>query len=277
MPKKDLKKFLEEIDVPSTFGVYKFFNDVREPIYVGKSVNLRRRLQQYLLASSKKKFRKSRSIINEATHFDFETCSDEKEALLLENELIKNLKPKFNTAGAFSFLYPVIAAKYSNRRLVLIRTTTPQEFSDFQLFGAFRDRNLVKEMFERLEYLLSMVGHKEPCSRMKDIPKVIYTRRIAFREVPEEYWPLLRSFFSGSDSEFLGTLCTNLLSHSTAVANAAEVESSLKVLRYFFNQEARKLYINCKESGRNDVYVKQEQRDSLFIQVSVRTGGGRQN
>ena len=265
MARKELRHWLEKNAVPDTFGVYRFYDAEDQVIYVGKSINLRRRMQQYLKPSRKKKYRKARTIVQEAIRVDFEVCLDEKSALLRENELIQLLKPRFNTAGAFSFLYPVIAARYTDRRLALVRTTMPDEYHDFVRFGAFRDRCLVNEMFTSLEFLLAIEGHKEPTSRLNDIPKAPYSKRMAFREVKLEYWPLLQDFLSGRDDALLFSLFHSLLSHPTAVAHATEVEVNLKILKRFFVNETQKLYLTCQNQGRDEVFVEQEHRDALFI------------
>jgi len=269
MARKELKTSLEKVSPPNSCGVYRFYNIEDELIYVGKSVNLKRRMNDYLTPSRRKKNRKRGTIVKETFRVEFEECADEKAALLLENQIIQSDRPKFNVAGAFSFLYPVIAAKYEDRRLALVRTTSPEEFDGFARFGAFRDRYLTNEMFESLQSLLAIVGHKEPRSRMSDIPVARYSSRAAYREIDIEYWQLLNDYLSGINIQFLPFLSESLLGHLSARSNAKEIEVHLKTLQVFYHEEACRLHKVCKNSGRSH-YVAQEERDALFIEFDQR-------
>src|SRR5690606_25512822 len=96
------------LQIPNSAGVYRFYDDSNSVIYVGKAKNLRRRLSQYRNARRLKAHRRMNQIVREASRVEFEVCQNEKEALLLENRLIQELKPKWNISGAYSFLYPFI-------------------------------------------------------------------------------------------------------------------------------------------------------------------------
>ena len=83
----DLKK------VPSTPGVYKFFSNY-EIIYIGKAKNLKKRVSSYFGNSLKD--RKTSQIKSLTDNIETFTTKNEVEALLLEQMLIKENKPKFN-------------------------------------------------------------------------------------------------------------------------------------------------------------------------------------
>ena len=265
MPNSVFVKLMEIEEVPESPGVYRFFDDNNQLIYIGKSKNLRQRMLQYKTLSRKKKHRKGRRIVEETCRISFELCGSEGEALLLENEHIQKHKPKFNTAGAYYFMYPVIAAKFSDRRLQLVRTSSPDAYETFELYGAFRDRNLVSLAFDSLDQLLGIFAHKEPASRTIDIPKAPYSKRMAFRQVPVEFWSHFTNFMSGENCEVLSYLFNLLLESPVARAKAKEIESALKILRQFYIGEAQKLHDVLEQSGLNTNYVDQSERDRLFI------------
>ena len=79
--------------VPSTPGVYKFFNK-NEIIYIGKAKNLKKRVSSYFGKSVKD--RKTSQIKLLTDKIETFTTKNEVEALLLEQTLIKENKPKFN-------------------------------------------------------------------------------------------------------------------------------------------------------------------------------------
>ena len=95
----DLKK------VPSTPGVYKFFNN-HEIIYIGKAKNLKKRVSSYFGNSFKD--RKTSQIKHLTDNIETFTTKNEVEALLLEQMLIKENKPKFNILLRDDKTYPYI-------------------------------------------------------------------------------------------------------------------------------------------------------------------------
>ena len=81
--------------VPDTPGVYMFRDQRSQVIYVGKALRLRDRLRQYFTPGYAETARIS-ELVRRATDFEFVTTANEVEALVLENNLIKNYRPRFN-------------------------------------------------------------------------------------------------------------------------------------------------------------------------------------
>jgi len=104
-PNLDLE-FLEGI--PNKAGVYKFYNEFNQLIYIGKSKHIRKRIDQHLKNS---KTLKGETMRQEIARIEFELTGSELIALLYESELIKAHKPLYNRAlrktnftyGLFSF------------------------------------------------------------------------------------------------------------------------------------------------------------------------------
>src|SRR6516162_7011363 len=87
---------IEKIRVlPLKPGVYLYKNADGEVIYVGKAKNLRSRVRSYLLEASQANA-KTGSLMRDAVHLDYILVDNEREALALENNLIKQRKPRFN-------------------------------------------------------------------------------------------------------------------------------------------------------------------------------------
>ena len=91
--------------VPSTPGVYKFFNN-KEIIYIGKAKNLKKRVTSYFGNSIKD--RKTSQIKFLTDNIETFTTKNEVEALLLEQMLIKENKPRFNILLRDDKTYPHI-------------------------------------------------------------------------------------------------------------------------------------------------------------------------
>ena len=77
---------------PDSSGVYKFFKD-KEIIYIGKAKNLKKRISSYF---SGKQIYKTQKLVSYATNLEYVITNNEVDALLLEQNLIKSEKPKFN-------------------------------------------------------------------------------------------------------------------------------------------------------------------------------------
>ncbi len=80
-------------DLPSKIGVYKFYDDTNQLIYIGKSISIKKRVEQHLRNSNTKKGIEMRNAI---CRIEFELTGSELIALLLESMLIKQHKPRFN-------------------------------------------------------------------------------------------------------------------------------------------------------------------------------------
>ena len=87
---------LEKIrTIPHSAGVYLYKNAAGEVIYVGKAKNLRSRVASYF-HSGRTGDAKTGTLLGEACDVDYIVVANNKEALALENHLIKQKKPRFN-------------------------------------------------------------------------------------------------------------------------------------------------------------------------------------
>ena len=80
--------------IPKLPGVYRMLNDKNQILYVGKAKNLPNRLKSYL--SEKNHIIRTERMLSQTKKLEITTTSNESEALLLEANLIKKFKPKFN-------------------------------------------------------------------------------------------------------------------------------------------------------------------------------------
>jgi excinuclease ABC subunit C len=93
--------------LPTQPGVYLYKNAEGEVIYVGKAKNLRSRVRSYLLEASQANA-KTGSLMREAVDIDYILVANEHEALALENNLIKQRKPRFNILLRDDKTYPYV-------------------------------------------------------------------------------------------------------------------------------------------------------------------------
>jgi excinuclease ABC subunit C len=94
--------------LPTGAGCYLYKNAEGEVIYVGKAKNLRARVRSYFLAANQAANAKTGSLMREAVDLEYITVANEREALALENNLIKQRKPRFNILLRDDKTYPYI-------------------------------------------------------------------------------------------------------------------------------------------------------------------------
>jgi excinuclease ABC subunit C len=100
--------------LPTSPGVYLYKNAEGEVIYVGKANNLRSRVRSYLLEASQANA-KTGSLMREAVDIDYILVANEHEALALENNLIKQRKPRFNILLRDDKTYPYVKLTLADR------------------------------------------------------------------------------------------------------------------------------------------------------------------
>jgi excinuclease ABC subunit C len=100
--------------LPTRPGVYLYKNAGGEIIYVGKAKNLRSRVRSYLLEASQANA-KTGSLMREAVDIDYILVDNEHEALALENNLIKQRKPRFNILLRDDKTYPYVKLTLGDR------------------------------------------------------------------------------------------------------------------------------------------------------------------
>ena len=262
------RKFGAELlsELPAAPAVYLFKDEDGTVLYAGKAKNVRRRLQSYRNATRRKVHRKMRKLVREASSLEVRLQPTERDALLLENELIRTLRPPYNVEGAYAFLYPAIGTAVRHHQSFFCFTTRIGAYRGFGLcwHGTFRSRSRALEAFEALMALLELVGHREPASRLPDLPRVRGSRFVAFRRV-EELVPSLERLLAGESQAALRELAVRLLEKPAARSEASQVGEDLRCLEAFFHNDARKLRDTLRAAGRRGHFVRQEERDRLFI------------
>ena len=253
-------------ELPTSPGVYLFQDEAGQVLYVGKAKNLRRRLRDYRNASRRKVHRKMRALVREATTLEIRPQPCERDALLLENELIRTLRPPFNVDGAFYFLYPAVGIWRNGPQTLFCLTTSPDAWSGFPFgwHGSFRSRR-TKDAFDAMLSLLTHLGHIESKASLPKLPYVRGSRVVGFRRLDPALVASLDRFWAGDRSDTLALLAEHLLDRTAARRSASEVEDHLKLLRRFHKSDILKLRAAIRTTGRPEGFVPQQQRDSLFI------------
>jgi excinuclease ABC subunit C len=249
--------------LPATPAVYRIYDVSGLLIYIGKAKNLRRRLGQYRNAKRRKAHFKMRQIVRDAHRIEFDPCASDREASLLEARLIQEHRPRWNTAGAFYFMYPMLGIRSQDGITSFCYSTTPEAFADFELHGAYRSRGITGGAFWALMELLSYVGHRQPRDRKRTVPK--YSHVVSFRRLPDEWMGKWRAFLRGDSREAMELLVLSLVENAGARRKGRDIQKSLNRLRLFWSHEACSLR-KVRETMAYEVYpVPQKERDFLYL------------
>ena len=147
----DLKEELRKL--PEKPGVYIMHDHTDAILYVGKAVNLRRRVHQYFV----KKLNRGPKIeymVTKIAYFEYIVTDSELEALILENNLIKEHRPKYNTLLKDDKTYPYIKVTVGETypRVLFtrkLRKDGSRYFGPFKSAGAVRDTiELMRKLFQ---------------------------------------------------------------------------------------------------------------------------------
>ncbi|MFZ9581904.1 MAG: GIY-YIG nuclease family protein, partial [Crocinitomicaceae bacterium] len=103
----DTPRFLEQIATDP--GVYQFFNVDGVLLYVGKAKNLRKRVSSYFIKHHTDA--KTRVLVKQIAHLSITLVQSEGDALLLENNLIKQTRPRYNILLKDDKTYPWICIR----------------------------------------------------------------------------------------------------------------------------------------------------------------------
>jgi hypothetical protein len=265
------RKFGSELiaQLPTTPAVYLFKGESGEVLYVGKAKNIRRRLSSYRHASRRNVHRKMRRLVREASSVEVRHQDSEQAALLIENELIRTLRPTFNVEGAFSFLYPAVGLGRVERTTVLCFTTHIDAWNEIGLrwFGCFRSRTRAKEAFDALAELLSWMGHIEKRSALPSYPRIRGSRLVGLRQLPAELSVALAAMFAGESNDALKQIARLLLEKPRARRDAKQVQANIEILAEFYEQDIVALRDAMLSCGQQPGFVQQAERDALFIRA----------
>ncbi len=136
--------------LPESPGVYQFMDGAGQVLYVGKARNLKNRVSSYFNNLEKHPGR-LKILINKASKIEFTVVENEHDALLLENNLIKQLQPRYNIIAKDDKSYPYIVIK--NERFPRVFFTRRVIHDGSEYLGPFTSVSRVKDVFE---YLKSM-------------------------------------------------------------------------------------------------------------------------
>ena len=216
----DIKENLKNL--PDTPGVYLHKDRLGNIIYVGKAVSLRNRVRQYF-QSTKNMAPKVRSMVSQIAEFEYITAGSETEALILECNLIKKYRPKYNILLRDDKTYPYI--KITNEEYPRIIKTRIVKKDGSRYFGPYSDAGAVNKIVDLLNASFAL----KRCSATSFPPgfrpclnyHINQCKGVCSGEVDRQtYMESIegaREFLNGKNSKILGRLKERMLEASEAL------------------------------------------------------------
>ena len=148
----DIKEELKKL--PDSPGVYIHKDEFGQVIYVGKAISLKKRVSQYF-QSSRNHTPKTIDMVKHIAEFEYINCGSEMEALILECNLIKKYKPKYNILLRDDKTYPYIKVTLKEEFPRVLKTR--RIVSDgSKYFGPFADAGSVNTIIDLLNSMYSL-------------------------------------------------------------------------------------------------------------------------
>ncbi len=266
--------------LPDKPGVYIMHGEKDEIIYVGKAVILKNRVRQYF-QSSRNKSPKIIQMVSHIQWFEYIITDSEMEALVLECNLIKEHRPKYNTMLKDDKGYPYIRVTVEeDYPRVLFARQIKKDKSRY--FGPYTSAGAVKDTLELMHKLFHIrtcsrvlprdMGLERPCLNYHihqcDAPCQGYISREAYRSYIDQAIDFLNGHYDGIQRE--------LKKKMQAASEAMEFEEAIKY-RELLNSvnhvaEHQKITDSASQNDRDIIAFAREDRDAVVQVFFVREG-----
>lgn len=273
----DIEQELKKL--PDKPGVYIMHDAVDEIIYVGKAVNLKNRVRQYFRPSHDEGPKKAK-MVTQIRRFEYIITDSELEALVLECNLIKEHRPKYNTMLRDDKTYPYIKVTLGEdfpRVLFsrLIRKDKSKYFGPYTSAGAVKDTiELIQKMYQIRTCSRNLpkdIGKDRPCLNYHikkcNAPCQGYISKEEYRKSID----MVLSFLNGNYQPVLKDLETRMMQASDQMEFERAIE--YRELLNSVKQIAQKQKITSFDGEDKDIIALANDERDAVVQVFFIRGG----
>ena len=271
----EVKSPVEYKNIPDNPGVYLMKNEKGKIIYVGKAKNLRNRVSSYFKNINSHNA-KTLELVKNIRDIEFFICKTEVEALILENNLIKKNKPKYNILLKDEKTYPYI--KFTREKfpkIEVVRSTKrlnekADYFGPYPMGIFFAVKSLLK-LFPMRDCNRNMEKITKPCLKyhMNTCPAPCM-----YKDIETEYnlnVENFKSFLKGHQSDILDILEKRMkhFSDNMEFERAINEREKINSLKRMLETQI----IEYSKEINEDVFVFEEKREFVFLCVlNIREG-----
>ena len=199
--------------IPENPGCYLYKDNIGEIIYVGKAKNLKNRVKSYFTGTHNKK---TQTLVSRIEDLEYIIVNSEKEALLLENNLIKKYRPYFNIRLKDDKSYPyLMITKEEHPRLIMTRKYKKNNKNIY--FGPYVDIKSAAEVKKILDKIYPL----RKCNPVEKRPCMYYqigecigpcAKKISSEDYKVQI-SKIKSFLTGNTKEILTDLKNKMENH----------------------------------------------------------------
>ena len=264
--------------LPTGPGVYLYKNAEGEVIYVGKAKNLRSRVRSYLLEASQANA-KTGSLMREAVDVDYITVDNNHEALALENNLIKQRKPRFNILLRDDKTYPYVKLTLGDRYAKVFVTRRLRKDGG-AYYGPYFPGNLAYRIAEVIHRSFLLPSCKLDLRRYHPRPCLqYYIKRclgpcVEGLTTPEAYREAVRDaqmFLEGRGADLESSLQQRM--EDAAVSEQFELAAKYRDLLVTISQLQEKQRIASADDDDADVFGYHYENSMLAVNLFHMRGG----
>ena len=270
-----LKKIVSQ--QPKSSGIYKMVNSQEKILYVGKAKNIQNRLKSYLNPNNLSN--RIKRLISQVEKIDVVVTETEKEALLLEANLIKKIKPQYNILLRDDKSFPYILINYEHDYPQIKKHRGKQSIKG-KYFGPFATISSLDYTLKILQKVFLLRSCEDTIFENRTKPCLLYQIErcsgpcVDYTINKEDYLESVKSaedFLSGKHSNLQEELSKKMESESNSLnfEKAASYRDKIVALTQIQSQQN----INLKDIKNTDVISIARQGNKSCIQVFIYRSG----
>ena len=270
-----LKKIVSQ--QPKSSGIYKMVNDQEKILYVGKAKNIQNRLKSYLNPNNLSN--RIKRLMSQVEKIDVVVTETEKEALLLEANLIKKIKPQYNILLRDDKSFPYILINYEHDYPQIKKHRGKQSIKG-KYFGPFATISSLDYTLKILQKVFLLRSCEDTIFENRTKPCLLYQIErcsgpcVDYTINKEDYLESVKNaedFLSGKHSNLQEELSKKMESESNSLnfEKAASYRDKIVALTQIQSQQN----INLKDIKNTDVISIARQGNKSCIQVFIYRSG----
>ena len=255
-------------NAPKTSGVYLFKNKKDIPIYIGKAINIKRRLSNY--GNLPKLPRRLQKMVSQTVNIDFELTESERNALLLEALLIKKFSPRYNIRLKDDKSFPLI--KITNGAFPRLTRFRNDFSNEDKVFGPFTSALKTDKVIKILQKSFKLRSCNDSEFKNRTRPCLLYdlkqcsapcVSKVDENEYKNQVSDTIK-FFQGSQKKIFNKLEKQMVyfSESQNYEKAAELRDSIQSLNYIIREEVK---ISTQETNFDYIHIDNKKHFSIYI------------
>lgn len=269
----DAKAFLPTVTEDP--GVYRMIGSEDEVLYVGKAKNLRRRVSSYFQRTPSSP--RIGMMVSQVVRVDLTVVRSEAEALILENNLIKSLRPKYNILFRDDKSYPYI--RLSNDRFARIGFFRGTVGRDARYFGPLPNAWAVRETIQLVQRVFLLRTCENSVFSNRSRPCLLHQIHrcsapcvdLVSKEDYDEDVRMAALFLNGRHGEVIDRLSEQMNAAAEALAfeKAAQIRDQIRAL----SKVLHKQYADSARDEDLDIVVAIERDGSACVNHAMVRGG----